>query len=196
MSCQPLSVDAVPKIATGGYHSGQSSNISLGFDIENPASINVSAKMNLLVRRCAKWLLLLSPILLLWGACRLLTFDNSQNILRATLYLPNGDLDATAFTRALSAKFPDGATASSLTQFVSQLDGRCNTAPYQHPLACTMDLPKDRPAQCVTQDFDGIYCSIPFAGTFCVSSSLDIKAALSPDKKISNIGTKLSSLAC
>lgn len=148
------------------------------------------------MRRPSKWWLLALIPALLWGCARLLYQDKSEQIAMAILYNQKGNADPQAFAGALQGRFPAGTPADEVERFATGLGGRCYQWASAANKAACVGASDSRPPECASAPVDTLSCTIPIAGTLCVSYNLFIRADLDGQKRTSGLTASAKTEAC
>jgi len=129
------------------------------------------------MKRLSKWWLLLLGSLILvvfpLGILYLSAVDNTEKLVHALLFQPNGNLDEQTFSAAMIARFPKGTKVSELTSFVNSLKGQCNAV-----------------------GDDKLNCSLDVSGSFCVATKIGLDVKISADGKVESVNAKKYFIGC
>jgi len=123
--------------------------------------------------RLGRWCLLGLLPLLAWASFSFFSMDQTEQLSRALLFMPGGDLNEPAINAALQAKFPAGSSVIELKQFVQALGGGCSSS-----------------AQAKWS------CAITISGTLCVATKLELGLTISPSQKIQQLEAKIRTSMC
>jgi hypothetical protein len=111
--------------------------------------------------------------LVMLSGCSVLGYDHRAQVALGVLNQRGGQIDEAAYTAALNGRFPTGANAGALMDFVRALGG-----------------------QCKAHEAGPLHCDVPLSGAFCVTSELVIAAALTPTGAIDHLTAGRLNKAC